>query len=677
MSTTPASPPPVDDPEANWRTTWRMPWTVGITALIAVLMYHLAAGFHLLTAVFVFALLASYVVPVKLTGESPLRWWLRLALVVIILMLNQGDPGYGEGVGSMRLRNVFGQLYMAEMTLQFWRWRPQDPNRSSVIALSASGLLVTVGSNTFEDRFVRVLTPLYIATFGLSLLHYRDRLMSRKTWLLRGVALTAALVLGLFGYLTVQANRERLNDLNNRLLSNSFSVRETGMVSQPQLGPLFGLRGSPARVLLIQNFVGDPHLRGMAFDRYQNGAWFPAFRDRTFRAVGENLSPEGADRILGSELVTITRLDGSNPLIYAPLNVATIDPNEADDVEWSPEFGGPIRLRARTPHDYLLTVPPSETYQGILANPLFPAVRERSLLLPERLDPRIAQLAQRITADARTDRDKIAAVTNYLLSNHSYSLEFRPGNREPLEDFLLSEPKKAAHCEFFGSAAAVLLRYVGVPTRYVTGYYAHEKAEGESNRLVVRQRDAHAWCEAWVEGIGWVTVDATPGDGRPDALATEVEWWRRIMERVQDAYKVFTDWLGDRTPEEINLGLGILLSGGVLYGLFVFLQFRRRRGPAPVEREYAGGAAEVAALAKRFEAVFARKGYAVPPDKTYGEHLDTLAADPPEDLRQTDLLDNARRFVGYYNRARWGQQAAETDLRTLEDSVQEMEKAAK
>lgn len=86
------------------------------------------------------------------------------------------------------------------------------------------------------------------------------------------------------------------------------------------------------------------------------------------------------------------------------------------------------------------------------------------------------------------------------------------GGDHPLEDFLFRY--KSGHCEYFASAMVLLLRSQGIPARLVTGFLG-----GEYNRLegyyVVRQVNAHAWVEAWIEGEGWRTFDATPPDGRP------------------------------------------------------------------------------------------------------------------------------------------------------------------
>ncbi len=80
-------------------------------------------------------------------------------------------------------------------------------------------------------------------------------------------------------------------------------------------------------------------------------------------------------------------------------------------------------------------------------------------------------------------------------------------NRDPVEDFLLL--RKEGHCEYFASALTLMLRAVGVPSRMATGFRTGRYDESD-NRLVVEQRHAHAWTEAFIDGR-WVVLDPTTG----------------------------------------------------------------------------------------------------------------------------------------------------------------------
>jgi hypothetical protein len=89
---------------------------------------------------------------------------------------------------------------------------------------------------------------------------------------------------------------------------------------------------------------------------------------------------------------------------------------------------------------------------------------------------------------------------------------------------------RAGHCEFFATATALLLREVGVPTRYVTGFAVME-IDRKSGEALVRGTHAHAWVRAWdAERKRWIDVDLTP----PDWAAFEVP--------QQTRFQAWSDW---------------------------------------------------------------------------------------------------------------------------------------
>ncbi len=134
--------------------------------------------------------------------------------------------------------------------------------------------------------------------------------------------------------------------------------------------------------------------------------------------------------------------------------------------------------------------------------------RNRLLGVPPHLDPRIHQLANEIFAGCHTTDEKIAAVVNHFRTRYTYSLELSiPPNRDKLAHFLLEETQ--GYCEYFASGAALLLRLVDVPTRYVTGFLVTARDE-QSGAWIARNMDAHAWVEAWDDGRNrWTVVEAT------------------------------------------------------------------------------------------------------------------------------------------------------------------------
>jgi transglutaminase-like putative cysteine protease len=164
--------------------------------------------------------------------------------------------------------------------------------------------------------------------------------------------------------------------------------------------------------------------------------------------------------------------------------------------------------------------------------------RKVQLQVPH-LDEQVHELARRLFEGCNSVYEKRVAVMRFLRTHFTYSyFFFTPEGKNSLSYFLLE--RKAAHCEYFATAAALLLRLGGVRTRYVTGFSFPETGGG--NTRVFRNRSAHAWVEAWDPDSGWVTVEATPSIRRlkpPDRLdywLARAEFW---LMRVRDFYEEF------------------------------------------------------------------------------------------------------------------------------------------
>ncbi len=159
----------------------------------------------------------------------------------------------------------------------------------------------------------------------------------------------------------------------------------------------------------------------------------------------------------------------------------------------------------------------------------------RYFQLPDKLDPRIAQLTADITRDHMTVFDKAEAIERYLSNNFGYTLELpRQVPRDPIANFLFE--RKRGHCEYFASAMAVMLREEGIASRVVTGFRG-----GEFNDLtgsyIIRARDAHAWVEAYIPGKGWATFDPTPMSGAIPGR------WNKLQLYLDAANEFWRDWV--------------------------------------------------------------------------------------------------------------------------------------
>jgi transglutaminase-like putative cysteine protease len=625
-------------------------------------------------------ILASYILRVRL----PSAWLPSLLfggtlLGLVILSTPTETVSTTTIIGPARATYLFGQAMAILMTIQFYRPTPKDPNRASLIALFSGMLILSTACNALEEKLLRELIPAGVLTLGLALRSVRQRgRFYRALPAFIGIALLASLGTGWMGVKTVQNNRERLTEWGNKFMNERPQNELLGMSQQPTLGASFGARGSTARILRLQGSLQSQHLRGAAFETYSDSRWWPPLNGRSFHVI------EPANLALAhppgdvSERVSVTRLQSGNPLVYFPLETYNLEPGETEAMEWATDSSGPIKITAPAPYTYLYQEGATGS-QGLLALPAMKshADRKRHLQLPEEIQELLTPLAKTITKNSKTPAERVAAVESYLLENYTYSLSFtggflsnlpQTGDVEPagrLMDakrqdmvlrFLFAQPRQGAHCEFFASSAALLLRCVGVPTRYVTGYFAHED-EGP-NQILVRQRDAHAWCEAWVEGKGWVTVEATPPTGWPDKVKGGIEPWRKALEWLEDRWQGFIFWLAEREP--LQLGMILLLPFAAIAGLTLWQRRRQKQVVAPLTHLLPPP--ELATLARRFEAVLP----SLTPTEPWSERLVAL----PEAAQSA-----AREFVALYQSARFGGKSA--DRGRLEAALKEVERAAK
>ena len=144
----------------------------------------------------------------------------------------------------------------------------------------------------------------------------------------------------------------------------------------------------------------------------------------------------------------------------------------------------------------------------------------RYLQLPEKLDPRVHQLAMTVIlhANASNRYDAAKAIESHLQREYPYSFDMKASGPDPLADFLFNV--KTGHCEYFASAMVVMLRTHGIASRVVNGFLPGEYNDA-AGAYTVRQSDAHSWVEVYFpETRSWVTFDPTPSAGRTETVRT-------------------------------------------------------------------------------------------------------------------------------------------------------------
>jgi hypothetical protein len=137
----------------------------------------------------------------------------------------------------------------------------------------------------------------------------------------------------------------------------------------------------------------------------------------------------------------------------------------------------------------------------------------------------VAEYTRKLTEGLTSRREIADRIVGNFRKGFVYTLDPPKGTGDPLVNFLLRS--KAGHCEYFASAAAMMLASRGVPSRLVTGSYGGEIG-ALSESIVVRGSNLHAWVEAQLDETGFQVIDPTPPAGVPPAMS-RVSWWRRLV----------------------------------------------------------------------------------------------------------------------------------------------------
>lgn len=133
--------------------------------------------------------------------------------------------------------------------------------------------------------------------------------------------------------------------------------------------------------------------------------------------------------------------------------------------------------------------------------------------------PRKTQIELRRIADQEgfldselTVSEKIEMVKNYISNSKTYSLKTpkMPSGKDFATWFL--NESDTGYCVHFATAGTLMLRALGIPARYVTGYYATAYA---NQTVTVTTDNAHAWIEYYSDTAGWIPLECTPSSFQP------------------------------------------------------------------------------------------------------------------------------------------------------------------
>ncbi len=408
-----------------------------------------------------------------------------------------------------------------------WAVRPMHPGYLY--------LAVVLFASTTAIRMNLLYVPCLLALLTWGLWPWRNPRYGVVSW--------GLVLIGLLGVAAVARHAHQLTRLTwdtmeYQLMQVGAQPNTDQMKRTTAMGSIGRLKQSGAIILRIETADGQSPgqapglLREAAFNRFRGDTW--DLRRASFVA-GEL----GDDRIgvAPARSLTIARYTVSGEI---PLAI----PDDALAIRTQPlltvEQGGLSALRVRDAPPlirYVVSRPASAA-----AEPVFRVLPEPDDLDLSQLDPReqavIQATAQQLGLARCAPADAVRVVERWFAREFAYSLWQQPpssAETPPLVRFLTTS--HAGHCEYFATATVLLLRTAGIPTRYAVGFSPQETREAT---WLARGRDAHAWCQAWIDGR-WRDVDTTPGTWAERESAA-APWWEGASDALSQAWYRFSDW---------------------------------------------------------------------------------------------------------------------------------------
>lgn len=278
------------------------------------------------------------------------------------------------------------------------------------------------------------------------------------------------------------------------------NAARTGMSDNMEPGNVTKLAQSDAlafRVVFAKEIPPNRMLywRGIALDDFDGRRWQQIAQEASSSPNPNATWQADAEEIHYSIIMEATQQPWLFTLVYA----------QGDDLRL--RYDNEFNVRYREPIRSRLWLQMQSVTTAKLDEKLSQYGRRALQHVPKGSSPRAIELAQRLRAESSSDMNYVQRVLGFFREeNYFYTLEPPPLGPQAVDDFLFRT--RRGFCEHYSSAFSVLMRAAGIPARVVVGYQGGERHEAD-HYVTVRQMDAHAWAEVWLEGLGWVMIDPT------------------------------------------------------------------------------------------------------------------------------------------------------------------------
>ncbi|MDP2099208.1 MAG: DUF3488 and transglutaminase-like domain-containing protein [Methylococcales bacterium] len=315
----------------------------------------------------------------------------------------------------------------------------------------------------------------------------------------------AAIVFVLFPRVQAPAWMLPMSD-KNKALSGLGDMLEPGSISQLALSPELAFR---------VKFNGKPPPKNQL---YWRGPVF-SYTDGTVWTMAKNKTAASQAQLsfFGTAYhYALLQEPQRHSWVYALDMAAQFDAS----LQRQSDYQLTSRTKAGEAAEYALV-----SYPQYNTGDITPAESLENRQLPGTPSPRIVALVKQLQGFEGKPALFIQQVLGHFRQQpFSYSLQPPLMENNPIETFLFDV--RSGFCSHYATAFVYLMRVADIPARVVSGYQGGElNAVGQF--LEIRQANAHAWTEVWLQGRGWVRVDPTAAIA-PERIEQDINLQQQI-----------------------------------------------------------------------------------------------------------------------------------------------------
>ncbi|MCA9087019.1 MAG: transglutaminase domain-containing protein [Planctomycetaceae bacterium] len=559
----------------------------GLVALQALLLWKLMSGGPFALAAVVLAFTGATATPRRMLPKYDLARW-SLILVIVFLVKSRFLPHEIGAMDGFVYSQYAYEIACALISIQLLiLWGNEYSTRMPVLTLAIAGVCLVFLGDSRVTNSERILTSvvsgaycalavLYAAWTRTDISTGPPALSRLRTFMWVGPVIAGSL-LGQASGLWLFRNEQQLELLLARLIESSETKTKGGFSGHVTLtSSSWQTEQDETVALQISGTSQTQYLKGQCLNKFHRSQWLITFETtsltptlsgslRAYENPGMraySLTPD-QDRPVTQVLDVWPQPTDKSTHLFLPEGALAVVVEETDLSR--DRIGNIYRHESGSDQHYRVLLTSPQTTQQ-LSN------EERGLFLgvPRRLDDRVEQITAEVFEGCTNTRQRIDRIESFFRDNYQYHLGIEvPPGEDPLSWFLAN--RIPAHCEYFATATAIMLRLEGIPTRLATGYVAAEW-NPTAQLLIARHKDAHAWVEAYDDDSGqWVIVESTPSAGTPQPRTTNrIEAWRLSLKHQFARFlEAAMQWLRqDKTTfvlTWISGLLALLAAGGMVY----------------------------------------------------------------------------------------------------------------